>query len=65
MTVLVSEKMDDFIIPEPNSGCWIWTGVTRTLAAEPPKRILKKVGKRKQHLNLSAVTERACHRSEG
>lgn len=26
MTVLVSEKMDEFIVPEPNSGCWIWTG---------------------------------------
>lgn len=37
----------------------------RTLAAEPPKRTLKKVGKRKQHTNLSVSAEGACHRSEG
>jgi putative transposase len=37
----------------------------RTLAVEPPKRTLKKVGKRKQPVNLSAIADGACHRSEG
>jgi hypothetical protein len=28
MTVLIDEIFDRHIIPEPNSGCWLWDGAT-------------------------------------